>query len=95
MPSTSSRAQRRKNVFFIVVFPSGWLSVDPVRRQGYLTDAVLRSYWGTAYEQNYARLSAIVDEVLDEVLFYDNAPACTSYFAISNGRTEASEGTAR
>ena len=27
---------------------SGWLSVDPVRRQGYLTDAVLRSYWGTA-----------------------------------------------
>ena len=24
---------------------SGWLSVDPVRRQGYLTDAVLRSYW--------------------------------------------------
>ena len=70
---------------------SGWLSVDPVRRQGYLTDAVLRSYWGTAYEQNYARLSALVDEVLNDLLFYDNAPACTSYFAISNGRTEASE----
>ena len=70
---------------------SGWLSVDPVRRQGYLTDAVLRSYWGTAYEQNYARLSALVDEVLDEILYYENAPACASYFAISNGQTEASE----
>ena len=68
-----------------------WLSADPARRQGCLTEPVLRSYWGTAYEQNRARLSAIVDEVLDEVLFYENAPACTSYFAISSGQTEASE----
>ena len=70
---------------------SGWLSVDPVRRQGYLTDAVLRSYWGTAYEENYARLSALVDSVLTDVLYYGSAPAGTSYFAMSNGRTEASE----
>ena len=70
---------------------SGWLTVDPARRQGYLTDAVLRSYWGTAYEENYARLSALVDTVLNDVLYYDNAPAGTSYFAISNGMTEASE----
>lgn len=60
-----------------------WLAVDPARRQGCLTEPVLRSYWGTAYEQNYARLSALVDEVLNDLLFYDNAPACTSYFAIS------------
>lgn len=52
---------------------------------------MLRSYWGTAYEENYARLSALVDEVLDEVLYYGGAPAGASYFAISNGRTEASE----
>lgn len=70
---------------------AGWLRVDPARRQGYLNDAVLRSYWGTAYEENYARLSALVDSVLTQVLYYDNAPAGTSYFAISNGQTEASE----
>ena len=46
---------------------------------------------GHSYEQNYARLSALVDEVLDEILYYENAPACASYFAISNGQTEASE----
>ena len=68
-----------------------WLTADPARRQGCLTEPVLRSYWGTAYEQNYARLSALVDEVLDEILYYENAPACASYFAISNGQTEASE----
>ncbi len=69
----------------------GWLSADPTRRQGYLTDAVLHSYWGVDYEANYARLSALVDSVLSEVVCYDNAPAGTSYFAISNGTTEASE----
>ena len=68
-----------------------WLTADPARRQGCLTEPVLRSYWGTAYEQNYARLAALVDEVLDEILYYENVPACASYFAISNGQTEASE----
>ena len=69
----------------------GWLTADPARRQGYLTDAVLRSYWGTQYEAHFARLSALVDEVVDEVLCYDGTAAGTSYFALSNGRTEASE----
>lgn len=68
-----------------------WLTADPARRQGCLTDPVLHSYWGTAYDENYARLSALVDEVLGKVLYYEDAPAGTSYFAISNGQTEASE----
>ena len=68
-----------------------WFTADPARRQGCLTEPVLRSYWGTAYAENYARLSALVDKVLDKVLYYADAPAGTSYFAISNGSTEASE----
>lgn len=72
--------------------PDGaWLTADPARRQGFLTDPVLRSYWGVDYEANYARLSTLVDEVLDKVLCYEGSPAGTSYFAISNGQTEASE----
>ena len=68
-----------------------WFTADPARRQGCLTDAVLHSYWGTAYAANYARLSALVDAVQTQVLYYEDAPAGTSYFATSNGRTEASE----
>ena len=34
---------------------------------------------------------ALVDAVQTQVLYYEDAPAGTSYFAISNGRTEASE----
>ena len=72
--------------------PDGpWLTVDPARRQGCLTDPVLRSYWGADYAANYARLSALVDQVAGAVLCYDGAPAGASYFALSNGQTEASE----
>ena len=68
-----------------------WFTADPARRQGCLTDAVLHSYWGTGYAANYARLSALVDAVQTQVLYYEDAPAGTSYFAISSGMTEASE----
>lgn len=68
-----------------------WLSVDPARRQGWLSEPVLRSYWGTDFEANYARLAALVDEVETLVVCWDERAAGTSYFSLSNGRTEASE----
>jgi stage II sporulation protein D len=68
-----------------------WLTADPARRQGFMTNEVLRSYWGTNYEANYARLSALVDAVLPIVITYEGQPAAASYFAISNGRTESSQ----
>ncbi len=72
--------------------PEGaWFSVDPARRQGCLTETVLRSYWGTSYESNYSRLSTLVNEVLDEIVCYGDSAAGTSYFAISNGQTETSQ----
>ena len=73
------------------VLNGAWLSADPAQRQGFMTDAVLHSYWGTDYDANYARLASLVDPVLSDVLTYDGAPAAASYFAISDGRTEASE----
>ncbi len=67
-----------------------YLSVDPARREGYMTDTVLQSYWGTSYTEHYTRLASLVDEVLDVVVLYDGAAAATSYFAISNTVTENS-----
>lgn len=68
-----------------------WVSADPAQRQGFMTDEVLRSYWGTRYNTNYNRLSTLVDQVLDTIITYEEKPAAASYFAISNGRTEASQ----
>ena len=69
----------------------GWLAADPTRRQVCLTDPVLHSYWGADYASRYARLSALVEQVETQVLCYQDAPAAASYFALSNGRTEASQ----
>ena len=84
-PCTAGTMQHRRQ-------NGAWFTADPARRQGCLTDAVLHSYWGTAYEANYARLSALVDAVdRRRCCIYEDAPAWASYFAMSNGRTEASE----
>lgn len=69
----------------------GWLAADPARRQGFMTDEVLRSYWGEAYEQNYARLAGLAAEVKNELLLYGTEPAAACYHAISSGATEASQ----
>ena len=72
-------------------YSGAYFAADPARRQNFMTDTVLRSYWGVDYAANYARLAALVDEVLDTVVCYEGAAAATSYFAISAGRTEASQ----
>lgn len=72
-------------------YSGAYFSADPARRQNFMTDEVLRSYWGTAYAENYARLSALVDEVLSLVVQYEGKPAGTSYFASCCGHTEASQ----
>lgn len=68
-----------------------WFSADPARRQGYMTREVLQSYWGEAFEANWARLEALFTPILHQVLTYEGAPAAACYHAISNGQTEASE----
>lgn len=68
-----------------------WLSADPANRQGYLTEGGMRAVWGDAFEENYQYLCQAVDQVLGQVLLYDQKPALTTYYAISNGSGEASE----
>ena len=64
---------------------------NPSQRLGYVTDAMMQVMWDDAYSENRARLCALVDEVLGEVLTYDGAPALACYHAVSCGRTEAAE----
>lgn len=68
-----------------------WFSVDPARRQGYMSKEVLQSYWGDAFEANYQRLKDLLEPLKDTVLLYDGKPAAACYHAISNGHTEASQ----
>lgn len=68
-----------------------YLKANPAAHEGYCTKAVLQAMWGDQFDNNYAYVCAAVDEVLNQVLLYDGAPALTTYYALSNGSTEASE----
>ena len=68
-----------------------WFSADPARRQGFMTKEVLQSYWGDAFEENWARLEGLFAPILHQVVTWEGAPAAACYHAISNGQTEASE----
>lgn len=69
---------------------AGWLTVDPARRQGFMTKEVLQSYWGEGFEQNWQKLEALFTPLQNTLILYDGKPAGTCYHAISSGRTESS-----
>ncbi|MBQ4093404.1 MAG: stage II sporulation protein D [Oscillospiraceae bacterium] len=66
-------------------------SVNTAARQGYLTEEAAKARFGSSYYLQLEKAAAIVDSVLNELLYYNGAPAAAAYHAISAGRTEASE----
>ncbi len=68
-----------------------WFAANPAAHEGYIPPDGLRALWGDRYEENYAALSALVDEVGGLVLYWEGAPALATYFALCNGTTESSE----
>lgn len=65
-----------------------YFSANPAQRLGFVNETAMRAMWGDKFDENVRRLDSIVDSVLGEVLFYNDAPALTCYHAISNGKTE-------
>ncbi len=68
----------------------GWITVDPARRQGFMTREVLESYWGEGFEQNWKRFEALFAPLENTILTYEGKPAAAAYHAISPGKTESS-----
>lgn len=68
----------------------GWITVDPARRQGFMTREVLQSYWGEGFEQNWKHFEELFAPLANTILTYDGKPAAAAYHAISPGHTESS-----
>ena len=64
-------------------------SDDPAKFQAFLTEDELRERWGTHFDVNHARLSTIVDEVVETVLTYEDEPIIAAFHAMSTGHTDA------
>ena len=62
--------------------------VDSVMNQVYLDLDYLKDAWGINYTENINKLRSVVNETLDEVLYYDNEVIDAMFFSTSNGYTE-------
>jgi len=59
-----------------------------VSDQVYLTEAQMKSKWGSDYDYYYARVREAVESTKGEVLTYQDELIISYYFAISNGYTD-------
>lgn len=62
--------------------------VDSVMNQVFLDLDYLKDAWGINYVQNINKLRNVVNETLDEVLYYNNEVIDAMFFSTSNGYTE-------
>ena len=67
------------------------ISVNSAQCSGWTTRAVLQSRWGDAFEVNWQRLTALAQQVLNDLVLYEGAPAAACYHAVSSGHTQASQ----
>ncbi|MBE3597000.1 MAG: stage II sporulation protein D [Hydrogenibacillus sp.] len=68
--------------------PEGAWVEDGEGDQVYVDEAALRARWKAAFDERYARIARAVDETAGMILVYDGAPILSTFFALSNGRTE-------
>ncbi len=67
------------------------ISDDSSVYQSYIDKNKRKEKWGSDFEKNENKISAIVDEVIFSYLSYENEPAMTVYHNISSGVTESAE----
>lgn len=67
------------------------ISDDSSMHQGYITKEEMEEKWGEAFDAYYEKIAEAVDEVLGEVITYDEKPIMAAYHAISSGQTESAE----
>lgn len=67
------------------------LSTDPSICQAFVSQEELKQRWGDAYETNWNKISQAVDEVIEQIITYDNQPIVAAYHSLSGGTTEAAK----
>ncbi|MDR1674315.1 MAG: stage II sporulation protein D [Oscillospiraceae bacterium] len=67
-----------------------YFSNDPTRFQAFFTDEKMRETFGEKYEENYAKISAAADEVLNKIIVYQGEPIVAAFHSLSSGNTENS-----
>ena len=64
--------------------------VDSVMNQVYLDNDYLKDAWGINYVENINKLRSVVNETMEEVIYYNDEVIDAMFFSTSNGYTEDS-----
>lgn len=67
------------------------ISSNPDTHQAYYTPQEIKKRYGKQYDTYWKTISDCVDEVLNQVLTYEEKPIIAAFHAISSGSTESSE----
>ncbi len=59
--------------------------------KGYTDQKTLKEKWGNNFSFYYNKMSEVVDEVLGQVITYQNKPILAAYHSMSSGKTESAE----
>lgn len=65
--------------------------VDSVMNQVYLDNNYLKNAWGINYVENINKLRSVVNETMEEVIYYEDEVIDAMFFSTSNGYTEDSK----
>lgn len=68
-----------------------YFSNDSSKYQAYFTQNQAKQFFGDNYDLYYNKISAVVDEVIDEILVYDETPIIAAFHSLSTGKTESAE----
>lgn len=66
-------------------------SDDSSRYQAFFTEDELRQFYGSSFDEAYARIAAAVDAAGGFLLCYDGEPIVAAFHAVSAGETESAE----
>lgn len=65
-----------------------YFSNNPSKYQAYFTVEDTKKFYKEDFQQNYDKISAAVDSVLDKMLVYNDEPIVAAFHSMSSGKTE-------
>ena len=68
-----------------------YISNDSSKYQAYFSPEQAKYFYGDAYESHRLRITALVEEVIDEIIVWNGEPIIAAFHSSSGGMTESAE----
>ncbi|MBZ4671395.1 MAG: stage sporulation protein [Clostridiales bacterium] len=87
----AARQKQRELASPTAELKGAYFSNDFTKYQAFFTKEQAKEFYGENFEENYSKISEAVDEVLNEILVYNDEPIIAAFHSMSGGTTESAE----